>query len=226
LFLILTLPEVLLPFEDSGVDTNWELRMPRAANQFDFCTIADVLITIDYTALDSPDYRQQIVQKLNARPIFQTDRPFSICNDLANQWYDLHNPEQTANPMVVSFTTQRYDFPPNITDLEIEQVVLYFARVEGSTFEVQASYLHFTEQGSVTALGGPVTSVESIMSTRIGSAGSWISMLSPSPIGQWDLAFLDTFPNGRQSKDVFKNEEIEDILFVITFSGRTPDWPV
>ena len=61
-------PDMLLPFEDSGVDTNWELRMPRAANQADFRTIADILIRIDYTALDSPDYRQQIVQKLNARP--------------------------------------------------------------------------------------------------------------------------------------------------------------
>jgi Tc toxin complex TcA C-terminal TcB-binding domain/Repeat of unknown function (DUF346) len=219
-------PDMLLPFEDSGVDTNWELRMPRAANQFDFRTIADVLITIDYTALDSPDYRQQIVQKLNAKPFFSADRPFSFRNDLADQWYDLHNPEQTTNPMVVSFTTQRDDFPPNITDLKIQQVVLYFARAEGYPFEVPVTYLYFTEQGSTNPLGGPARSVDGIISTRTGSAGSWISMLGKSPIGQWDLAFLDTFPNGQQPSDVFKNEEIEDILFVITFSGRTPEWPV
>jgi hypothetical protein len=219
-------PDMLLPFEDSGVDTNWELRMPRAANQFDFRTIADVLITIDYTALDSPDYRQQIVQKLNAKPFFSADRPFSFRNDLADQWYDLHNPEQSATPMVVSFTTQRDDFPPNITDLKIQQVVLYFALAEGQTFEVPVTYLHFTELGSTVPVGGPALSVDGIISTRTGSAGSWISMLGKSPIGQWDLAFLDTFPNGQQPSDVFKNEEIEDILFVITFSGRTPDWPV
>jgi len=219
-------PEMLLPFEDSGVDTNWELRMPRAANQFDFRTIAGVLITIDYTALDSADYRQQIVQKLNARPFFSADRPFSFRNDLADQWYDVHNPEQTTNPMVVSFTTQRDDFPPNITDLKIEQVVLYFALAEDYPFEVPVTYLHFTEQGSTVPLGGPALSVDGIISTRMGSAGSWISMLGTSPIGQWDLAFPDTFPNGQQASDVFKNEEIEDILFAITFSGRTPKWPL
>jgi Tc toxin complex TcA C-terminal TcB-binding domain len=218
-------PDMLLPFEDSGVDTNWELSMPRAANQFDFRTIADVLITIDYTALDSPDYRQQIVQKLNARPIFQADRPFSFRNDLADQWYDLHNPDQTATPMVVSFTTQRDDFPPNITDLRIQQVVLYFAFAEGYSFVVSVT-LSFTEQGSTVPVGGPALSVDGIISTRTGSAGSWISMLGKSPIGQWDLAFPETFLDGQKASDVFKKEEIEDILFVITFSGRTPEWPV
>jgi hypothetical protein len=54
--------DMLLPFEGSGVDTTWELRMPKAANQFDYSTIADVLVTIEYTALNSFDYREQVIQ--------------------------------------------------------------------------------------------------------------------------------------------------------------------
>ncbi|MCI0422785.1 MAG: hypothetical protein L0312_26790, partial [Acidobacteria bacterium] len=42
--------EMLLPFEGMGVDTAWEFRMPKASNLFDYSTIADVLITIEYTA--------------------------------------------------------------------------------------------------------------------------------------------------------------------------------
>jgi hypothetical protein len=34
--------EMLLPFEGNGVDTVWEFRMPKAANPFDYRTIADV----------------------------------------------------------------------------------------------------------------------------------------------------------------------------------------
>ena len=49
--------ETLLPFEGIGVDTSWELRMPRASNQFDYRSIADVLFTIDFTAL--PDLRKR-----------------------------------------------------------------------------------------------------------------------------------------------------------------------
>ena len=34
--------EMLLPFESMGVDTMWELQMPKAANPFDYRTVADV----------------------------------------------------------------------------------------------------------------------------------------------------------------------------------------
>jgi hypothetical protein len=82
--------------------------MPKAANQFDYSTIADVLVTIEYTALHSFDYRQQVIQTLN--PNLSADRPFSFRNQFADQWYDLHNPEQTKTPMTVRFQTVREDF--------------------------------------------------------------------------------------------------------------------
>ena len=40
-------PEMLLPFEGLGVDTTWEFRMLKAANLFDYGSIADVLVTVD-----------------------------------------------------------------------------------------------------------------------------------------------------------------------------------
>ena len=39
--------------------------------------------------------------------------------------------------------------------------------------------------------------------------------------GEWELAL----PNTEEMKKRFKNEGIEDILLVITYSGRTPEWP-
>lgn len=45
--------EMLLPFKGMGVEAFWELRRPKVSNQFDFSTIANVLFTIVYTALDS-----------------------------------------------------------------------------------------------------------------------------------------------------------------------------
>jgi hypothetical protein len=67
---------LLLPFEDLGVDTTWEFTMAQAANSFDFTTIADVQISINYTALDSPDYRQQVIQQL-ANSV-SADRAYSL----------------------------------------------------------------------------------------------------------------------------------------------------
>jgi Tc toxin complex TcA C-terminal TcB-binding domain len=210
--------EMLLPFEGMGVETAWELRMPKASNPFDYRPLADVLITFDYTALDSFDYRQQVIQELDQR--LSGDRPFSFRQEFADAWYDLHNPEQTATPMVVSFRTRRQDFPPNLDDLKIQHVVLYFSRVDG-TFEAPVDHLRFTEAGGVGTVGGGATSIDGLISTRKGNAGSWTAMLGKSPIGDWELAL----PNTGEMKNRFRDEEVDDILLVVTYRGETPPWP-
>lgn len=63
-------PEKLLPFESMGVDTRWEFEMPKAANQFDYDTIADVLLTIEYTALKDDGYRQQVIDERTASAVW------------------------------------------------------------------------------------------------------------------------------------------------------------
>jgi hypothetical protein len=213
--------EMLAPFESIGVDTTWELRMPKASNLFDYNTIADVLLTIEYTALNSFDYRQEVIQRLRRR--IAADRPFSFRQQFADAWYDLHNPEQEAEEkqMVASFETAREDFPPHLGSLGIQHVVLYFARKSGASFEVPVSHLRFTEQGSSGSVGGAATSIDGVVSTRRGNAGAWMSMIGKTPFGKWELAF----PHTEEMKNRFKHEEIEDILFVITYSGNTPEWP-
>jgi hypothetical protein len=212
-------PEMLLPFEGTGVDTTWEFRMPRAANLIDYDSIADVLITIDYTALNSSDHYREVIQTLE--PAFSADRAFSFRQELADQWFDLHNPDQTATPMSVRWTTRREDFPSNLSDLTIQQVALYFVRAEDAAFEVSVSHLRFVGQGYIGEVGGGATSIDGVISTRKGNAGSWTPIVGRTPMGVWELELPDT----QEARDRFKNDEIAEMLFVITYSGRTSDWP-
>jgi hypothetical protein len=214
-----TQSDLLLPFEGSGVDMSWEFNMPKAANLFDYRTIADVILTIEYTALYSPDYRQQVIQSF--KPKLTADCALSFRNQFSDQWYDLHNPDQTDTPMTVSFTTSDTDFPPNVDALQIQQLLLYFVRSNGASFEVPVSYLHYTAEGEAGTVGGAATSVDGVISTRRGNASSWFAMMGKSPIGEWELAL----PNMEEIRNRFKNDEIDDILTVITYSGRTPGWP-
>ncbi len=211
--------EMLLPFEGLGVDTTWEFRLPKPANAFDYRTIADVLITIEYTALDSQTYRQQVIQQLDRS--VSADRPFSFRHQFADAWYDLHHPDLVQDPqqpMAVSFSTRREDFPPNVTDLEIEHVTLYIARKSGTTDEFDLDL----KLGSTGNIGGAARTVDGVASTRKGNAGVWAAaMIRKSPIGKWTLAFKDE----EEVRDLFANDQIEDILFVITFGGKTPEWP-
>lgn len=225
--------EMLLPFEGLGVDTNWEIEMPKPANPFDYRTISDVLFTIEYTALSSAEYRRQVVGELNQS--ISADRPFSFRNQFADQWYELHNPEQAETPMVVSITTRREDFPPNLEELKIQHIVLFFSLADGSTFEVPVINLTFTPEGSDSTIeGGAATTNKGVISTRRANGGNWTAIVNqdptPSPFGIWTLSLRDhLIPFDPLSPgelvDAFNNGKIEDILFVITYGGTTSEWP-
>ncbi|HEY3064199.1 MAG TPA: hypothetical protein VGL09_00255 [Methylomirabilota bacterium] len=168
------------------MDATWEFRLPKPANPFDFGTLADVLITVEYTALNSFDYGSQVVQLMDSR--LSGDRAFSFRRDFADQWYDLHNPGQSDTPMVGTFRTRREDFPPNLDRLQIQQVLLYFARADGQSFEVPIGALKFREKGTTDFAGGPAITVDGLVSTRRANGTSWMTMTSHSPDGEWQLS--------------------------------------
>jgi hypothetical protein len=223
--------ELLLPFEGTGVDTVWEFQMPRAANAFDYDTIVDVLITIEYTALHSQNYQQQVIRRLDRT--VGADRPFSFRQELADQWYAFHNPGQSTTPMAVTFKTAAADFPPNLDELTIQHLVLYVIPAEGKSFQLGPIHLQLTKQdkGKTVVVGkGDATPVDGVISTRSGSGDrmrsangtGWNEMLGVEPFGEWELQF----PNDVDTQALFSSEAIDDILFVITYTGRTPPWPM
>ena len=72
-----------------------------------------------------------------------------------------------------------------------------------------------------TAAGEAATSVDGIISTRRGNAGPWMSFVGKRPFGEWQLALPDT----EEIRGRFQSDDIQDILFVITYSGQTHAWP-
>jgi hypothetical protein len=213
-------PELRLPFEGLGVDTSWELRMPKASNLFDYSTIADVLVTIDYTALHSPEYRQQVIRALDRR--ITADRSFSFRHQFADAWYDLHHPDRIVAPMQVHFRTERGDFPPTLDGLKIQHVLLYVVAAAGRTFEAPPVQLRFAEGSAGSFVGGEAVPTDRVASTRRGNAGSWTPIIGRAPTGEWELRLPDT----SEVRGRFAAGDIEDILFVLTFTGLAPEWPV
>ncbi|MCB1985019.1 MAG: peptidoglycan-binding protein [Burkholderiales bacterium] len=216
--------EMLLPFEGSGVDTSWEFRLPKPANQFDYSTIADVFFTIDYTALYDTNYRQQLLQTLGSS--LSADRAFSFRHEFADAWYDLHNPDQTSIPMEATFKTRKQDFPPNIENLSIQQIVLYFSKSSGVTESLEIP-VQIAFKATDSAVIGPlpqqdgIKTIDGIISTRRSHASDWLSFIDSSPIGEWTIKLPN---NDTTVRELFAKDKIEDILFVITYKGRTLSW--
>lgn len=212
---------MLRPFESMGVDTSWELQLPKAANPFDFDLLSDVLFTIEYTALQDFTYRQQVIQQMD--DVQSADRVVSIRDQFADQWYALHNPEHEATPMTVKFKLERESFPPNLDDVRIQQVVFAVARADGETFELGNTRLLLTPQGEGLAVGGAVEgTLDGVISTRRGNGSAWVPMIGKSPAGEWELSLPDT----EEMRNRFKDEEIDDLLVILTCEGRTPAWPM
>jgi Tc toxin complex TcA C-terminal TcB-binding domain/Bacterial Ig domain len=211
---------MLLPFESMGVDTSWELQLPKAANPFDFRSIADVLFTVEYTALQDFSYRQQVIKQLE--DTVSAERVFSLRDHFADQWYALHNPEQATTLMAVNFSLTSKDFPPNVEELRIRQMIFAVARAEGRTFEIESVRLMLTPQGETVPVGGEVNgTTDGLISTRRGNATAWVPLIGRSPVGAWEL----TLPDTEEMRNRFKNEEIDNLLLVLTYEGRTPPWP-
>jgi hypothetical protein len=211
---------LLRPFEGLGMDAVWELRLAKPANPFvDFKFIATVLFSLEVKALHSFDYERQVIERLDRR--VSANRAFYFRQEFADAWYDLHNPDQTSTPMTVTFETRRGDFPPNLEQLRIEHVLLYFIGAGRDAEEVTVTNLSFSEDKSSGAVGGGAATVDGVISTRRGNGTSWLPMVGASPIGKWELALADT----PEVRNMFDSEACEDILLVITYGGQLPKWP-
>ncbi|NGN65281.1 hypothetical protein G5C51_15405 [Streptomyces sp. A7024] len=201
--------ELLLPFESSGVDTTWELQLPPAANPFDFTTIVDVLVTIEYTALHDGDYRDQVITRLNADRQRGADCVFSLARDFPDQWYDLNNPADPGD-RAATLTLRDADFPLQIGNLSTAAVALRLVGTEA--VPPTAVTLHRGETG------GAATTDAGLASTRRGNAASWRPLGGTTPVGDWRLGFTP------EAKALFDSGILTDILLVVSWTGQGPVW--
>jgi hypothetical protein len=209
--------DLLWPFESNGVDMHWELRFLKAANPIDYTTVGDILITMEYTALHSPEYYKQVINQLGNQ--FQAERAFSLRSDYPDAWYELNNPRESNHPLRVNWQILRGDFPPNLENLSIQQIVLYFVG-KNIPKEIFVEHLGFTDDYG--RVGGSAVAYEGIISTRRSNGAGWMTMPGGSPVGMWELAL----PDEPEIRAMFDRNEIEDIVLVITYSGELPAWPM
>jgi hypothetical protein len=198
--------EFLNPFEGTGVDTQWEFRMEKAANPFDYGSIADVLITIEYEAMNSFLWRNTVVQRLNNEPT-TAGLAISMKNNLPDQWFDLHNPEQTETPYEVSFQISERDLVPNINGpLNIDRLLVYVLMKDGEEFAHEVTIQHGESVRPASVVDGIARFPDGVVPNT-----------GPGPLGEWSIAF--DVPTGSTLPNPFNEENVDDIVIVFTYSG-------
>lgn len=161
--------ELLFPFEGMGVDTNWYFELPPAGNPFDYDTLFDVLISIDYTALSSIDLRDRVVKQLPSEML--GDRAFSIRRDFADTWYDLAN--SSGSSANIAIPLSRSDFPSQLQDVAICQIAVNIRRKDGKPcdFKVKPSV------ASSNIAVSEANAIKGIASSRQSGATTWGSLI-------------------------------------------------
>jgi hypothetical protein len=125
--------ERYLPFEGHGAVGRWQITLDPNANRFDFSTIADVLLTMNYTARQGgEDLRQAALAALPGR---QQVAFFDLEHDFADDWYRFLHPADDVSGNTLALDVKgRFPYQPGGADVEIAALDLYLALdVQGVT---------------------------------------------------------------------------------------------
>lgn len=224
---------MLLPFEGLGVETSWAFELPRASNRFNFDTIMDVLLTIEYTALHDDLYREQVMAQMG--DVFNFDVVISLPFQYPDQWYHLNNPTDASQTQEVQLEVAENALPPNIirrsesingqTPPWLQHVTIAFTGKNGGLPTLPQP----SDSEPLIALRKGDIQID-VLANQINENGFFSTRLSASsspfdnetkPDGTWTVMLHKDFyiqESGQRTID-----QINDLLIVLTVEGQV-EW--
>ncbi len=129
--------ERYLPFEGAGAISDWQLELTteEELRQFDYSTINDVILTINYTARENgglfkeaaTDYIKDYLQNaadLNDQPLL---RMYPMSQEFPTEWYRFLNPDAAGAEQLFQFSlsTERFPFFARDRDIVIMKAEVF-----------------------------------------------------------------------------------------------------
>jgi hypothetical protein len=227
---------MLLPFEGLGVETHWVFELPRASNRFNFDTIADVLFTIEYTALQDTGYAERVRQRLGTSR--SANSVLSLRTSFPDQWYHLQNPLDGAQPQVVTLNIPRTFFAPNLQNLLLKHLTVILVPADATPIQTLRNRL--PQNGIRITIGGIAVDVSgnlidqnsgSITTMQPGQPGPGNPPFNDTifdgqnvvPFGNWEVRFASGL-YASDASNVRTLDLLADILLVPTVEGDVA-WP-
>lgn len=130
--------ERYLPFEGAGAISDWVLELPTAYKQFDYRSISDVILHIDYTARENSGTFKNTVniylqENLNAAIQGGWNELISMKAQFSDAFYKFLNPapEQTNLETEFGVTNKQFPYIFNGVDTKITEITLLIQLKEG-----------------------------------------------------------------------------------------------
>ncbi|HEU5173610.1 MAG TPA: hypothetical protein VFT96_02570, partial [Gemmatimonadaceae bacterium] len=145
--------ERYLPFEGAGAISSWHIKLNKDLPPFDFTTLADVVIHLEYTAREGGELLrakavEEIDDKLNAMALAQSRtglfRVFDLKREYPDKWYRFLNPANPADDqaIVLDDLTERLPyFTRKFTTKKARRIEVVARMKDGGSYKVLLSPL-------------------------------------------------------------------------------------
>jgi len=126
--------ERYLPFEYSGVISQWQLTLPAAIPQFDFDTITDVVLHIRYTAREGGEALKalavtNLTNKIKNAATVGSVRLFSLRHEFPSDWAKFKGATTPLAPLSFNLLPQHFPFWAAKLNLSGVRGVKFFAEM-------------------------------------------------------------------------------------------------
>lgn len=236
---------MFLPFEGLGVETQWALELPKASNRFNFDTIMDVMLTIEYTALHSNTHATNIKAQLGDTDV--NDLPVNVRFYFPDEWYHFKNDPVEVDgtrklniQMPAQFLPQHYEKDQAISTIHI--TIMLTGNFDGlstngkkqllDSVRIEHAYQDNNVQKTLKLISGnsPQAGEKKFNTKLIQAQDSQFALFSTrdsnnlsfqldsgiDPTGEWRISIKDiNLPNNKMLGEV-----LEDVLIVVTTEGR------
>ena len=213
--------ERYLPFEGAGAVSRWRIELPRETNAFDFNTITDVILRLQYTARDGGVPLRKAASDSLAGDVNATSgaRLFSTKHEFAAAWVQFLNPtDPNTATLQLDLSKDRFSYQLRGKTVQIQTVNLYLfldelvdlSQVQSLSFTLTSPDQTLLQSEFKLPVSHPVMSASVPISTSGDNRGSWSLSLTRQSIPQ--ALASDGPPNTLDAK------KVRDLLIVCEYA--------
>lgn len=209
--------ERFMPFEGLGAISTWKLTLPKAMPSFNYDTISDVILRINYTALEDGNLRYAIDQSneilLNRLQELAPTRVFSVRHDFPTEWAKFQGEPPSASQRYKLTIPLRQEHYPFWSAGHLNSVKGFKILVQSNTDPIPPNI-------NIYARGN---------APETGAAGERTDILERQDEGKWEDWLLGSLTGGTdgiahplQPDDevtlFFDDRSLKDIWIIVSWS--------
>lgn len=204
-----------LPFEETGAVSAWTLSMPPRSNRLDFSTISDVILTVNYTAIDGGEaFAANVIELYSGseeqyQNIYVNSFDFGLA--FSNEWYNLfHTKPDPSGIQTLNFGIAKDVVLPNLTGVNLNEIILDLKVEEGIEINTSSGI-----KLSINGVNVPITFINNqgkVKKSDLSGITNWSGI-------QWNIAFDTSQVGSICSSGVLDSSKLKNAILFIGYSS-------